>query len=190
MFASRVIVAILPLPTLFGVLVNCGDDKLIPHIVWQNLHPLLEEKPEPFLHAAQQREFLRSKHAAEFLPRAAERILGRKKFEASAVAELVALTRDAAPKVAQDLLALLSAKVQSGEIRGEQLKQLQAALAETLQPLLGGPAFHPAGDEAALLAASWGDERGIKRARETFSVTGLQTAYRLRGVGRPGRGRE
>src|SRR5262249_38781574 len=33
-----------PIPTLINVLSRCGDDKLIPHIVWQNLHPLLEEK--------------------------------------------------------------------------------------------------------------------------------------------------
>lgn len=180
--AARKIDGVEPMPLLLKVLANCGDDKLIPHIVWQNLHPLLEENPEPFLTAAKDPEFLRSKHASEFLPRAAERILGRKKFEASAVAGLIEITRDGAPKVAQNLLALLATKVQSGEIRGEQLQQMQAALAETLKPLLGGPAFHPAGDEAALLAASWGDERGIKRARETFSVNGLQNDYRIRGL--------
>ncbi|MBC7853554.1 MAG: c-type cytochrome [Pirellulaceae bacterium] len=171
-----------PLSVLIDVLRNCGDDKLIPHIVWQNLHPLLEENPSPFLTAAKQPDFLRSPHVAEFLPRAAERILGRKKFEANAVAGLVEITRDASPKNAQRLLALLGTKVQSGELRGEQLKQLQEALAETLQPLLADPALHPAGDEAALLAASWGDERGIKRARQTFSVNGLQNDYRIRGL--------
>ncbi len=167
---------------LTDILLEHGNDKLISHIVWQNLHPLLEENPAPFLAVAKHPEFLRSPHAAEFLPRAAERILGRKKFEASAVAGLVTITRDAAPKDAQRLLALLGTKVQSGEIRGEQLGQLKDALAETLQPLLADPALHPAGDEAALLAASWGDERGLKRARQTFSVNGLQNDYRLRGL--------
>ena len=42
----------------------------------------------PSEHAAKNPEFLRSPHAAEFLPRAAERIIGRKKFDASAVAAL------------------------------------------------------------------------------------------------------
>jgi putative membrane-bound dehydrogenase-like protein len=167
---------------LTDILLEHRNDKLIPHIVWQNLHPLLEKNPAPFLVVAKQPEFLRSPQAAEFLPRAAERILGRKKFEASAVAGLVEITRDAAPKDAQRLLALLSTKVQSGEIRGQQLKELQDALAETLKPLLVDPALHPAGDEAALLAASWGDERGIKRARQTFSVNGLQNDYRIRGL--------
>lgn len=168
--------------TLLQVLATCGDDKLIPHIVWQNLHPLLEENPEPFLTAVKSADFLNSPHAAEFLPRAAERMIGRKKFEANSVAALVEITRDGAPAVAQRLLALLSAKVQSGEIRAQQVQELKKSLEASLQPLLVDPALHPAGDEAALLAASWGDERGIKRARETFSVAGLQNAYRLRGL--------
>ncbi len=180
--AARKIKGIDASSVLFRVLNSSGDDKLIPHIVWQNLHPLLEEDTASFVAAAKQPAFLKSPYAAEFLPRAAERILGRKKFEASAVAGLVEITRDAAPKDAQRLLALLGTKVQSGEVRGNELKQLQDALAETLQPLLADPALHPAGDEAALLAASWGDERGINRARQTFSVNGLQNDYRIRGL--------
>ena len=34
---------------MLDVLLACGDDPLIPHIVWQNLHPLLEDKGETFL---------------------------------------------------------------------------------------------------------------------------------------------
>src|SRR5262249_7123120 len=34
--------------TLLRVLCRCGDDKLIPAIVWQNLHPILENKGEMF----------------------------------------------------------------------------------------------------------------------------------------------
>ena len=39
--AARKIEGLEPLPLLVEVLANAGDDKLIPHIVWQNLHPLL-----------------------------------------------------------------------------------------------------------------------------------------------------
>ncbi|MCE9528261.1 MAG: c-type cytochrome [Planctomycetales bacterium] len=171
-----------PLPLLLKVLANCGDDKLIPHIIWQNLHPLLEENPEPFLTAAKNPEFLRSKQAAEFLPRAAERIIGRKKFEATAVAGLVEITRDGAPQIARNLLGVLSTKVQSGELKGDQLNQLKEALAETLKPLLAGPAAHPVGDDAALLAASWGDSRGIKRARQIVTTGGLQVDLILKAL--------
>src|SRR6185437_4480026 len=40
--AARKIEGVDPIPTLLEVLSVCGDDKLIPVIVWQNLHPLLE----------------------------------------------------------------------------------------------------------------------------------------------------
>src|SRR5262249_20207156 len=42
--AARKIDGMQPLPLLLAALSLCGEDKLIPVIVWQNLHPLLEEK--------------------------------------------------------------------------------------------------------------------------------------------------
>ncbi len=36
------------MPLLLRVLAHCGDDKLIPAIVWQNLHPLLEDQATGF----------------------------------------------------------------------------------------------------------------------------------------------
>ena len=42
--AARKLAGTDPLPLLLQVLVTCGDDRLIPHIVWQNLHPLLEKR--------------------------------------------------------------------------------------------------------------------------------------------------
>src|SRR5204862_1817428 len=41
--AARKITGLDAMPILLDVLAHCGDDKLIPHIVWQNLHPLLEK---------------------------------------------------------------------------------------------------------------------------------------------------
>jgi hypothetical protein len=40
--ASRKIENLDALPVLVDVLTHCGHDKLIPAIVWPNLHPLLE----------------------------------------------------------------------------------------------------------------------------------------------------
>src|SRR5262245_12917358 len=47
--AARKISGLAPLPLLVDVLAKCGDDKVIPHVVWQNLHPLLEDQPGVFL---------------------------------------------------------------------------------------------------------------------------------------------
>ncbi len=41
--AARKLEGVDPVPTLFEILATAGDDKLIPHIVWQNLHPLVED---------------------------------------------------------------------------------------------------------------------------------------------------
>ena len=47
--ASRKIEGIDAIPLLVKILADCGDDKLIPQIVWQNLHPLLENEGPKFL---------------------------------------------------------------------------------------------------------------------------------------------
>src|SRR5262249_45732401 len=41
--ASRKIKGLDPLPVLAEVLERCGQDKIIPSITWNNLHPLLEK---------------------------------------------------------------------------------------------------------------------------------------------------
>ncbi|MGI8980364.1 MAG: PVC-type heme-binding CxxCH protein [Pirellulaceae bacterium] len=167
--------------SLLSVLQNCGDDKLIPKIVWQNLYPQLEDAGD-LASYLKGYGFLKSPHANEIIPRAYERMLAAKKLDPESMGMIMILTQDAAPVAAQRILHMLGEKVQSGEIRGERLAELKEALSASLAPLLKDPALHPAGDEAALLAASWGDERGLKRARQTFSVNGLQNDYRIRGL--------
>jgi hypothetical protein len=47
--AARKIEGIDAMPLLVKVLASCGDDKLIPNIVWQNLHPMLEKDGDRFM---------------------------------------------------------------------------------------------------------------------------------------------
>ncbi len=47
--ASRKIRNFDALPALSDVLTHCGQDKLIPAIAWNNLHPLLEANGTPFV---------------------------------------------------------------------------------------------------------------------------------------------
>jgi glucose/arabinose dehydrogenase len=68
-----------PLPLLLETLVTCGDDKLVPHIVWQNLHPLLETRGPEFLRLAKQYDLKASPNLAKLMPRVTERILAKKK---------------------------------------------------------------------------------------------------------------
>src|SRR5262245_11252755 len=72
--ASRKIKGFDALPVLYDVLAHCGQDKLIPSITWNNLHPLLETQSAPLV------SLIRSKGSwppalAALSPRIVERML-------------------------------------------------------------------------------------------------------------------
>ncbi len=60
---------------LLDVLAVSGDDKLIPHIVWQNLHPALAKNGDRFQELVQTYDLNQAKGIAQIMPRALERIL-------------------------------------------------------------------------------------------------------------------
>ncbi|HZN32966.1 MAG TPA: dehydrogenase, partial [Pirellulaceae bacterium] len=151
-------------------------------IVWQNLHPLLEDQPGAFLQEVAKLDLGKSPAVTAILPRATERILARKKFEAAPVVELFAALRDRAPQSAKQCLELLAGRIQSGELKGEQLAQLKTAFTAPLTPLLTNPESHPVGLDAALVAVSWKDLRAIDYVRRTFTTRGLDPALRLRAL--------
>jgi len=76
--ASCKIAGVDPMPVLVEVLVRSGDDRLIPHIVWQNLHPLLPERSQQFLTLIKQYDLSSSPNLKKIMPRATERILAKK----------------------------------------------------------------------------------------------------------------
>jgi len=63
-----------------------GDDRLIPPIVWQNLHPLLEEQGDAFRALVEKTDLKKAPQVAAILPRAVERLLGASKGAGTAVA--------------------------------------------------------------------------------------------------------
>lgn len=56
------------------VLANCGEDPLIPHIVWQNLHPQLPADAERLLSLVESYNIETSPGLAAMLPRVAEKL--------------------------------------------------------------------------------------------------------------------
>jgi glucose/arabinose dehydrogenase len=68
-----------PLPLLVKIAAHCGDDKLIPHIVWENLHPLLETRSDDFLKEVKKYDLQKSPGLKVLMPRVTERILAAKK---------------------------------------------------------------------------------------------------------------
>lgn len=147
------------------ILAQHGRDRLIPRIAWQALHPRLEDHAETFLAILREGEYLKADPVAELMPRVIERLLGRRTFDGALIGEAFALVRDQHPAIARELLNRLASKVQSGELKGAQLDQLKATMAETLQPMLGIASQHPLRLEASLLALSWKDNGAVGTAR-------------------------
>ena len=139
------------------VIAKSSEDKLLPKIVWQNMHPHLEDHANDFVDILGKIPFLKSKPVADLMPRVVDRILGRQKFDATPVAKLFALLRDDHPQVAKQVIELLSAKVQSGELKGDKLDQLKVAMEPVMKPMMDVESKHPLRLEASLLSLSWGD---------------------------------
>ena len=77
--AARKIEGLDPLPILVRVLATCGDDKLIPNIVWQNLHPLLDDQSDRFLKLVKEYDLKKTGSLARVMPRVTEKLLSRRK---------------------------------------------------------------------------------------------------------------
>jgi glucose/arabinose dehydrogenase len=77
--AARKIEGIDAMPLLVKVLTSCGDDKLIPNIVWQNLHPMLEKDGDRFMKLAKEYDLKETPNLAKLMPRVIARIAAGKK---------------------------------------------------------------------------------------------------------------
>lgn len=76
---ARKVLGLEPLPLLVKILAGAGDDKMIPHVVWQNLHPLLETQGPEFLKEVKKYDIKASPALSKVMPKATERMLAKKK---------------------------------------------------------------------------------------------------------------
>lgn len=170
--AARKLDGAKPIPVLLQVLRASGNDKLIPHIVWQNLHPLVEEQSDEVLREIAGLELKSSPALSALVPKLTERMLGRKSQDAGALVQLFTMLlagKNSDSAAAQKYLATLATKIQTREIGGERLSALKPSLHSHLQKILSGPKSEPLHHEAALLATSWKDPVAIEIVRATFA---------------------
>ncbi|MBL8797110.1 MAG: dehydrogenase, partial [Planctomycetia bacterium] len=182
--AARKLDGVEPAPLLAKVLTACGDDKVIPSIVWQNLHPLLEERGEHFLKLVEQADPKTAANLTGLMPRVIERVLAAKQADPAVVVALFALLADgkhANPKAAQQCLATLAGKVQSGELQGATLTGLRDKLQPVVKGLSAKP-DHPLCLDAACLAATLKDTSAFPMVREAFTAKSKSEAERLRAL--------
>ncbi len=127
--AARKIEGVDAIPVLLQVLDTSGDDKLLAHIVWQNLYPLLEDGSDRYLQLTAQEPWRSSAAVAALLPRVIDCVLdsGRPASIASLVRTLSAEAGSQSDVLAKCLSAL-AARLEHHELSSEQLGQLRTQL--------------------------------------------------------------
>ncbi|CAN5889754.1 HEAT repeat domain-containing protein [soil metagenome] len=172
-----------PLSLYVEALSNCGDDEVIPRVVWQNLHPKLEDRADEFLALLRAGDLDESPNLAALIPRVLERILGRSHPNLAPVADLFHYLIDQAQTdAARRCLTMLAEQVQTGELAGERLAALRERMQGDLLAILAGSTEGPIYVEAALLAASWNDSKGLEAVRPFLTAPNLEESQRLRAL--------
>ncbi|MBX9679477.1 MAG: c-type cytochrome [Gemmataceae bacterium] len=171
------------IPLLIDVLANAGHDKLIPHIVWQNLHPLLETQGDLYLRLVGQRDLDAAPNLARLMPRVVDRILASRSMNPKALAEvLVVLAGQKGDREsAANLLASIATKIQTGELKQPQVGQLAEALTPTLAKLQNGPNVFLA-MEATFLAVTLEQKPAIDEARKILVTSDRGDGHRLKAL--------
>jgi hypothetical protein len=169
--AARKIEGVDAMPLLLDVLVASGDDKLIPHVVWQNLHPLLEDGGQHYLELTAEEPYKQSPAVAALMPRVIDRVLGGR--HAASIGALVqSLAAEAAsdPATLAKCLLSLTGKLENHEITSQQLAELRPQLEPLVQTIRSRPNDDPLHWNAALLAATWGDAAALEAVRQTLAA--------------------
>jgi putative membrane-bound dehydrogenase-like protein len=149
--AARKVEGLDPLSVLVDVLAGCGQDKLMPLIVWPNLHPLLDEQGERFVRMTGRVELSAAPALAKLMPRAIDRVLARRPPDTSSAGALVERLAGGDAEHAREALAVVSAKAQS--MSEADRADLRRRLQPLLTRLLASPSEHPLYLSAQLLAA-------------------------------------
>jgi putative heme-binding domain-containing protein len=158
------------LPVLLEILADSGDDKLLPHVVWQNLHPKLEEQGDRYLELAAADRYRQSPPVVALMPRVIDRILGgRNPAAIAALVSTLSSEADNDPATLERCFATLTTRLATREITPEQLAPLKTQLDPLVQKILQGQDTNSLFANAALLAATWKDPRGVEIVRAYFT---------------------
>jgi len=172
-----------PMPLLLEVLSAGGSDPLIPQIVWQNLHPLLEVHGDDFAALITPKALKDSPALVRLMPHLIERLLGRDQSTMPPIVTIVRALIDPATDQtivpAREAIEMLAGQVQSRTIAGERLKTLRAGLESPLRHIFIDLDQHPLRWDTVLLAASWKDPESLQRARLGCTDSGVPERLRL-----------
>jgi len=158
-----------PLPVWTTVLIGSGDDRLLPHIVWQNVYARLEEQSHRYFELTSTAEAKQSPAVAALLPRVIDRLLGSRHPAAlAALVRRLTSESDWEPAARQKVLTAIADRLVTGEISSEQLAPLRSQLEGLTAKTLAGPADDPFYVPAALAAATWRDATSLAIVRAIY----------------------
>jgi len=173
--AARKIEGVDALQVLTEVLRNSGQDKVIPSIVWPNLHPLLEKDALRFATLVEGGGEL-TPGLRFLMPHIIDRLLNARNVDAPAIGRLVAHTSD--PDTARDCLSVISRKVD--ELSEPNRKGITKAISPFVRKVLEDKGKHPLFVSAELLAARLGiAEVDIAAVRARFMSSDKSESERL-----------
>lgn len=149
---------------LMDVATRMSDDPLLPHVVWQNLRPMLADDPGSLLAKIQESNGLANAGVAGLLPQIVEYVLATSRTRIDSVAGLLDLlvtsTDGPAANAARDTFAEVTRRVQSGELSSEQVSELAKHWNASFERLLETTDRKPVrAQDATLLAASLGNPK-------------------------------
>ena len=152
--ASRKMEGVDALPLLLDVLAHCGQDRLIPAIVWPNLHPLLETESGRLARLVNDdapRGQALPPGIAALMARMIDRSLSARRPDLAAIVALLKCAIRSDPRRAPECVAAVAGRIDA--LDSGTLLELKQQLGPTLQQLLSDTRDTPLGLSAALLAA-------------------------------------
>ena len=161
----------------------CGNDPVLQRTAWQAIKAYGARYPKVLSSLMIDKSVQESPIGRELTPRLVEWLLAqgpeRQVVLGESFQNLLAANQTTAAGL---ILSQLAAKVQTGEIKGDKLTSLKGAMSAPMSPLLADQSTHPLASDAALLAVSWGDTRGLQQIRHSLTARDVPADLRLKGL--------
>ncbi len=181
--AAKKIDGIDSVPLLLSALARAGEDPLLPRIVWQNLHPMLDSRADDFFATLETKKLHDNSAVAALLPRVIDRLLASKNADPASLVQLfVTLQQSGNDKAARLCLERVAQSMQTRQIAPQQIAKLRPKLEAGLKPILTGSQDHPLFLDAALLATTWNDAAASRVALQVLQSGKQSNARRIQAL--------
>ena len=182
--AARKLEGFETLTVLLEVL-SSSQDPLIQHVIWQNLHPMLDEPATVawLVESSKSHDSLRSPRLAALMPRILDRVIAAGSTDADTVARLITMALEQLGDDATHRACLdtLTEQVRQGRLKGDRLNGVREQLTPMAHKALGEGAS-PLRRDYAELAAAWGDTNALKIVRSQFASAKADEGDRLQAL--------